>query len=172
MLDERRDPPGVNAPKDARTHAHHRTQDRTHSGPSDRTATGGHARARGRREPPLRRVLRKVWYAMGPGFITGASDDDPSGIATYSQTGAQYGYGLLWTSIWQIPLLYYTQEAVARIGAVSGKGLASAIRDRFGLPLAVLLAGWWWWPTRSTPGRTSARSLAAPTSCCPSVRIC
>ncbi|MBV8431909.1 MAG: divalent metal cation transporter, partial [Solirubrobacterales bacterium] len=78
---------------------------------------------------------------MGPGFITGASDDDPSGIATYSQTGAQYGYGLLWTSIWQIPLLYYTQEAVARIGAVSGKGLASAIRDRFGLPLAVLLAG-------------------------------
>jgi len=77
---------------------------------------------------------------MGPGFITGASDDDPSGIATYSQTGAQYGYGLLWTSLWQIPLLYYTQEAVARIGAVRGKGLASAIRDRYGLPLAVLLA--------------------------------
>jgi len=78
---------------------------------------------------------------MGPGFITGASDDDPSGIATYSQTGAHYGFGLLWTSLWQIPLLYYTQEAVARIGAVRGKGLASAIRDRHGLPLAVLLAG-------------------------------
>jgi Mn2+/Fe2+ NRAMP family transporter len=75
------------------------------------------------------------------GFITGASDDDPSGIATYSQTGAQYGYGLLWTSPWQIPLLYYTQEAVARIGAVRGKGLASAIRDQYGLPLAVVLAG-------------------------------
>jgi len=86
------------------------------------------------------RVLKKGWQAFGPGFITGASDDDPSGIATYSQTGAAYGYGLLWTALWQLPLLYYVQEAVARIGAVRGKGLASAIRDQFGLPLAVLLA--------------------------------
>jgi NRAMP (natural resistance-associated macrophage protein)-like metal ion transporter len=93
-----------------------------------------------RREPLLWRALKKGWYAIGPGFITGASDDDPSGIATYSQTGAQYGYGLLWTSTWQIPLLYYTQEAVARIGAVRGKGLASAIREQYGLPLAVVLA--------------------------------
>lgn len=85
-------------------------------------------------------MVRKGWRALGPGFITGASDDDPSGIATYSQTGALYGYGLLWTAVWQLPLLYYTQEAVARIGAVRGKGLASAIRERYGLPLAVLLA--------------------------------
>ena len=91
-------------------------------------------------EPPLRRALEKGWHALGPGFITGASDDDPSGIATYSQTGAHYGYGLLWTAVWQLPLLYYTQEAVARIGAVRGKGLASAIREHYGLPLAVLLA--------------------------------
>ena len=93
--------------------------------------------------PPLlsktRRALKKGWYAIGPGFITGASDDDPSGIATYSQTGAHYGFGLLWTAVWQLPLLYYTQEAVARIGAVRGKGLASAIRDRYGLPLAVVV---------------------------------
>jgi len=91
-------------------------------------------------EPLLAKALKKGWHAIGPGFITGASDDDPSGIATYSQTGAQYGYGLLWTAVWQLPLLYYTQEAVARIGAVRGKGLASAIRDRYGLPLAVVLA--------------------------------
>ena len=95
---------------------------------------------KGHREPLLWKALTKGWHAIGPGFIIGASDDDPSGIATYSQTGAQYGYGLLWTAVWQLPLLYYTQEAVARIGAVRGKGLASAIRDRYGLPLAVSLA--------------------------------
>jgi hypothetical protein len=56
----------------------------------------------GRREPLLVRALRKGWYALGPGFITGASDDDPSGIATYSQTGAHFGYALLWTAVWQL----------------------------------------------------------------------
>lgn len=86
------------------------------------------------------RALRRGWQAFGPGFITGASDDDPSGIATYSQTGAHYGYALLWTAVWQLPLLYYVQEAVARIGAVRGKGLASTIRDHYGLPLAATLA--------------------------------
>ena len=107
------------------------------SEPAKPTISGEHPRPRGgRREPLLWRGLRKVWYAMGPGFITGASDDDPSGIATYSQTGAHYGYALLWTAVWQLPLLYYTQEAVARIGAVRGKGLASAIREHYGLPLA------------------------------------
>ena len=103
------------------------------------SAVGVTQRARPRRW--VWRAIEQGWHAIGPGFITGASDDDPSGIATYSQTGAQYGYGLLWTAVWQLPLLYYTQEAVARIGAVRGKGLASAIRDRYGLPLAVLLAG-------------------------------
>ena len=137
------------------------------SEPAKPTISGEHPRPRGgRREPLLWRGLRKVWYAMGPGFITGASDDDPSGIATYSQTGAHYGYALLWTAVWQLPLLYYTQEAVARIGAVRGKGLASAIREHYGLPLAGCWRRWWWWPTRSTPARTSARSPAAPTWCC------
>jgi NRAMP (natural resistance-associated macrophage protein)-like metal ion transporter len=109
--------------------------------PTEPTVPAEQPRNRERdRELPLSRALRKGWHALGPGFITGASDDDPSGIATYSQTGAHYGYALLWTAVWQLPLLYYTQEAVARIGAVRGKGLASAIRDRYGLPLAVLLA--------------------------------
>ena len=102
--------------------------------------TAPEASARRSTQPLLWRALRKGWHAIGPGFITGASDDDPSGIATYSQTGAHYGYALLWTAVWQLPLLYYTQEAVARIGAVRGKGLASAIREQYGLPLAVVLA--------------------------------
>lgn len=66
---------------------------------------------------------------LGPGLVTGAADDDPSGIATYSQTGAQFGFGQLWTAAYQIPLLLAVQEACARIGAVTGKGLAGVIKD-------------------------------------------
>lgn len=80
----------------------------------------------GRRWDPLR--LLKV---LGPGLITGAADDDPSGIATYSQTGAQFGYGQLWTALYQIPLLIAVQEACARIGAVTGKGLAGVIKEHY-----------------------------------------
>jgi NRAMP (natural resistance-associated macrophage protein)-like metal ion transporter len=68
---------------------------------------------------------------LGPGLVTGAADDDPSGIATYSQTGAQFGYGQLWTALYQIPLLLAVQEACARIGAVTGKGLAGVIKDHY-----------------------------------------
>jgi NRAMP (natural resistance-associated macrophage protein)-like metal ion transporter len=68
---------------------------------------------------------------LGPGIITGAADDDPSGIATYSQTGAQFGYGMLWTALYQIPLLLAVQEACARIGVVTGKGLARVIKDHY-----------------------------------------
>lgn len=65
---------------------------------------------------------------LGPGFITGAADDDPSGIATYSITGAQFGYSLSWLSIYLIPLMYSIQEMCGRIGMVSGTGLAGTIR--------------------------------------------
>jgi NRAMP (natural resistance-associated macrophage protein)-like metal ion transporter len=68
---------------------------------------------------------------LGPGLITGAADDDPSGIATYSQTGAQFGFGQLWTSLYQIPLLLAVQEACARIGVVTGKGLAGIIKKHY-----------------------------------------
>lgn len=68
---------------------------------------------------------------LGPGIITGAADDDPSGIATYSQTGAQFGFGQLWTALYQIPLLLAVQEACARIGAVTGKGLAAVIKEHY-----------------------------------------
>ncbi len=68
---------------------------------------------------------------FGPGVITGAADDDPSGIATYSQTGAQFGFGQLWTSFYQIPLMLAVQEACARIGSVTGMGLAGVIRQHY-----------------------------------------
>jgi NRAMP (natural resistance-associated macrophage protein)-like metal ion transporter len=79
---------------------------------------------------------------LGPGLITGASDDDPSGIGTYSQVGASMGYGLLWTAIVSLPLASAVQETAARLGFVTGKGLAALIRIRFRRPVlsfAVLL---------------------------------
>jgi len=72
-------------------------------------------------------LLRK----LGPGLVTGAADDDPSGIATYSQAGAQYGYGLLWSMILTMPLMVGIQIVSARIGRVTGHGLAANIRDHF-----------------------------------------
>ncbi|WP_404336761.1 NRAMP family divalent metal transporter [Sphingomonas sp. MMS12-HWE2-04] len=71
---------------------------------------------------------------MGPGLITGAADDDPSGIATYSQSGAQFGYGLLWTMALTYPLMSAVQLISAHIGRVTGKGLAANMRR--------LLPGW------------------------------
>jgi NRAMP (natural resistance-associated macrophage protein)-like metal ion transporter len=68
---------------------------------------------------------------LGPGLVTGAADDDPSGIATYSQTGAQFGFGQLWTSLYQIPLLLAVQECCGRIGSVTGRGLAGVIRQHY-----------------------------------------
>jgi NRAMP (natural resistance-associated macrophage protein)-like metal ion transporter len=68
---------------------------------------------------------------LGPGLITGASDDDPSGIATYSQAGAAFGYGLLWTMVLTLPLMSAIQEISARIGRVSGHGLAGNLRRHY-----------------------------------------
>lgn len=68
---------------------------------------------------------------LGPGLITGAADDDPSGIATYSQTGAQYGTGLLWMAAWTFPLVATIQEMCARIALVTGRGLAANIKSMY-----------------------------------------
>jgi NRAMP (natural resistance-associated macrophage protein)-like metal ion transporter len=81
-----------------------------------------------------------VLSLVGPGFITGASDDDPSGIATLSQSGAQYGYGLLWTTTLTLPLMIAIQEACARIGLVTGTGIAGIIRKRYGKRVVVTVA--------------------------------
>jgi NRAMP (natural resistance-associated macrophage protein)-like metal ion transporter len=68
---------------------------------------------------------------MGPGLVTGASDDDPSGIATYSQVGAQYGYGMLWTLLFSYPLMATIQEVAARIGRTTGHGIAGNARRHY-----------------------------------------
>lgn len=79
---------------------------------------------------PIRRA-KNFWYMLGPGLTTGASDDDPSGIATYSQTGAQYGFSLIWLAGFTFPLMAVVQEMCARIGLVTGRGLAGNIRRHF-----------------------------------------
>src|SRR5207249_5863598 len=83
---------------------------------------------------PTHRFLRK----LGPGLITGAADDDPSGIATYSQAGAQFGYQMGWTVVLTYPLMVGIQMVSARMGRVTGHGLAANIRSHF--PRPVLLA--------------------------------
>jgi NRAMP (natural resistance-associated macrophage protein)-like metal ion transporter len=80
---------------------------------------------------PVVQKSKAYWHMLGPGLTTGASDDDPSGIATYSQTGAQYGFQYLWLSIWTFPLMSVVQEMCARIGLVTGRGLAGNIRVHF-----------------------------------------
>lgn len=71
---------------------------------------------------------KDYWNALGPGITTGASDDDPSGIATYSQAGAAHGFSFLWLSLWTFPMMSAVQEMCARIGMVTGRGLAGNIR--------------------------------------------
>jgi NRAMP (natural resistance-associated macrophage protein)-like metal ion transporter len=80
---------------------------------------------------PRKRGFGRVLRVLGPGIVTGAADDDPSGIATYSQAGAQFGFGTLWTLLLTLPLMIAVQEACMRIGAVTGKGLAAVIRDTY-----------------------------------------
>jgi NRAMP (natural resistance-associated macrophage protein)-like metal ion transporter len=92
-------------------------------------------------QPPAseRHQWRHLLGILGPGLITGAADDDPSGIATYSQTGAQFGYGQLWTAAWMLPLVTGVQEACGRIGNVTGQGLARNIKNRYSLRTLRLL---------------------------------
>src|SRR5579862_2411952 len=85
-------------------------------------------------------TVRHFWRSLGPGLITGAADDDPSGIATYSIAGAQFGLSLLWTAILTWPLMAAVQMMCARIGMVTGRGLAAGLRQRFPRPV-VLAAG-------------------------------
>lgn len=83
-------------------------------------------------------VLRRSLGRLGPGLITGAADDDPSGIATYSQAGAQFGFSMLWTAVLTLPLMIAIQLVSARIGYVTRRGLAANIKHSF--PVSVLWA--------------------------------
>jgi NRAMP (natural resistance-associated macrophage protein)-like metal ion transporter len=78
-----------------------------------------------------RRRFSRTLHILGPGLVTGAADDDPSGIATYSQAGAMYGYKLLWMIPFMYPLLLSVQGACSKIGAVTGKGLAELIKENY-----------------------------------------
>ncbi len=83
---------------------------------------------------PAAKAIKKTrdyWHALGPGLTTGASDDDPSGVAIYSQTGAKYGFQFLWLAPITFPLMAAVQEMCARIGLVTGRGLAGNIRMHF-----------------------------------------
>ena len=82
-----------------------------------------------------RGFVRSFLSKLGPGLVTGASDDDPSGIATYSQVGAQFGYTLLWTMLLSYPLMAAIQEICGRIGRVTGNGLAANIRKNYPKPV-------------------------------------
>jgi NRAMP (natural resistance-associated macrophage protein)-like metal ion transporter len=79
--------------------------------------------------------LRNFFKELGPGLITGAADDDPSGISTYSVAGASFGYGLLWTAVFSFPLMAAVQLMCARLGMVTGLGLAGVVRRRYSAPV-------------------------------------
>ena len=85
-------------------------------------------------------LVRRFFSTLGPGVITGAADDDPSGIVTYSIAGAQLGTAMLWTALLTWPLMAAVQMMCARIGMVTGEGLAGALRKRFPKPLLIAAA--------------------------------
>lgn len=89
----------------------------------------------------LSQKVKALKKQIGPGIITGAADDDPSGIATYSQTGAQFGYGMLWTALYMLPFMAAVQEACGRIGAVTSKGIAAVVKERYPKYTLILLVG-------------------------------
>lgn len=88
-----------------------------------------------------RKKFLKFLSVLGPGLTTGAADDDPSGIATYSQTGAQFGYGQLWTALYMLPFMMGVQEACARIGMVSGKGISAIVKQNYNSKILYAVVG-------------------------------
>lgn len=87
------------------------------------------------------RRLKRYWKELGPGLVTGAADDDPAGVAAYSQTGAQFGFQYLWLSLVTFPLMAAVQEMCARIGLVTGRGLAENIRREYSRSVLWVVVG-------------------------------
>ena len=81
----------------------------------------------------------RFWKLLGPGLITGASDDDPSGIATYSQAGAAFGLSTLWTALIAFPLMASIQQMCARIGLVTSQGLTGTLKKNYPRPVLYLM---------------------------------
>ena len=84
-----------------------------------------------RHKMPTASPLLSLWRTLGPGLVTGAADDDPSGIATHSQIGAQFGFGLSWTFVFSFPLMVVIQQVAAEIGSVTGRGIAHNLRRHY-----------------------------------------
>ncbi len=84
-------------------------------------------------------IFRRLWKVLGPGLITGASDDDPSGIATYSQAGAAYGLSTLWTALIAFPLMASIQQMCARIGLVTSQGLTGTLKKHYPKPILYIM---------------------------------
>src|SRR5437868_1345070 len=99
--------------------------------PSELSAGGSPTAGRTTIDEAKRKGLVGFLQILGPGLITGASDDDPSGIGTYSQIGSQFGYGLLWTALFTFPLMTAVQELCARIALQTGVGLGVSLRRKF-----------------------------------------
>ena len=99
--------------------------------PGDQAVTGGPPAGRMSLDEARRKGPVGWLQLLGPGLITGASDDDPSGIGTYSQVGSQFGYSLLWTALFTFPFMAAVQELCARIALHTGVGLATSLRRRF-----------------------------------------
>lgn len=89
----------------------------------------------GSKRLPIQNRFGRFLRILGPGIVTGAADDDPSGIATYSQAGAMFGLSMAWVMPFTYPLMTAVQEACARIGAVTGKGLAAVVRTHYPRPV-------------------------------------
>ena len=86
----------------------------------------------------VRSRFKRVLQALGPGVTTGAADDDPSGVATYSVVGAQFGTSFLWSALVTWPLMGCVQMMCARVGMVTGQGLAGSLRKKFPRPILIL----------------------------------
>jgi len=101
---------------------------------------GSHTEPSDTRASPLSSIVSTL-RSFGPGVVTGASDDDPSGIATYSQVGAKFGLGMLWMALYLLPMMIVVQEMCARIGLVTGKGLATVIKNRYSKNIVYPISG-------------------------------
>jgi NRAMP (natural resistance-associated macrophage protein)-like metal ion transporter len=91
------------------------------------------------KQTPRKGKFFRFWKVLGPGLITGASDDDPSGIATYSQAGAAFGLSTLWTALIAFPLMAALQQMCAKIGLVTGHGLTGALKEHYPRPVLYLM---------------------------------
>src|SRR5438270_5211764 len=116
-----------------------------------------------KKKPKRKNVVLRFFSVLGPGLITGAADDDPSGIATYTIAGAQLGTSLLWTAFLTWPLMGCVQFMCARIGMVTGRGLGGALRQKVPQWLLIIAAIAVFAANSVNVGRNAAiRDAAAP----------